>query len=166
MKFKVTSPMRVKTSQGIREIQPGQLIDLSPEKARPSVDRGKLIPLKNHDSVLSSTGGKTQSDDNQYQVFGKYPITYPVLPEAMAKVDVIRNKALGLGWTESGLYQTQGRFRFPCGQDYGLVCYLEKDESIGEVTREYIEIISPSGVRHRFYNHDVEQPWIKNLEIH
>ena len=87
--------------------------------------------------------------------------THNVLSEAMAKVDAIRDKALALGWTEEGLYQTKGRFKFPCGQDYGLVCFLDKDESIGAVTKQYIETIRPFGVRQRFYNRDVSQPWIK-----
>ncbi len=86
-----------------------------------------------------------------------------ILGEAIAKVDAIRDKALSLGWAKEGLYQTQGIFRFPCGQDYGLVCFLEKGESIGKVTRQYIEIIRPSGVCQRFYNRDVAQPWIKKV---
>lgn len=82
-------------------------------------------------------------------------------PETIAKVDAIREKAMALGWTEEGLYQTKGRFKFPCGEEYGLVCFVEKDDSVGEITRQYIEIIRPSGVRQRFYNRDVDQPWIK-----
>jgi hypothetical protein len=160
MKFKVTSAMRVKTTQGVREIHPGQLIDLSPEKAMPFVDKGKLTPINDHNPIFSNEGNVTKNSDHQHQVDERHPLTYPVLPEAIAKVDAIRDKALALGWTENGLYQTKGRFRFPCGQDFGLVCFLEKVENIGEVTKQYIEIIRPSGVRQRFYNRDVDQPWI------
>ena len=61
------------------------------------------------------------------------------------------------------LYQNRGRFRFPCGRDDGLVCFLEDDQRIGEVTRQSIEIIGPPPKenRLRFYNPDVDQPWLK-----
>ena len=99
--------------------------------------------------------------DHLYPAGGKYPLTHPVSTEAISKVDAVRDKALSLGWTEKGLYQDRGRFKLLCGQDYGLVCYLGKGERIGEVTRESIEIIKPSGISHQFYNRDVDQPWIK-----
>ena len=81
----------------------------------------------------------------------------------MPKVDAIRDQALSLGWSESQLYQNRSRFRFPCGQDYGLVCFLEDDKRIGEVTRQSIEIIGPPPQenRLRFYNPDIDQPWLK-----
>ena len=40
---------------------------------------------------------------------------------------------------------------------------LKKEERIGKVTREYTEIIRPTGVIQRFYNMDVEQPWITKV---
>ena len=60
-------------------------------------------------------------------------------------------------------YQNRGRFRFPCGEDYGLVCFLDDNKRIGQVTRQYIEIVypPPQDNRLRFFNPDVEQPWIK-----
>ena len=45
----------------------------------------------------------------------------PVTSQAVAKVDAIREEAMAKGWSEARLYQNQGRFRFPCGEDYGLV---------------------------------------------
>jgi hypothetical protein len=96
---------------------------------------------------------------------GEFGFTHSVPPEAVAKVDAIRDQAISLGWSESGLYQNRGRFKFPCGQDYGLVCFLEGDKLIGEVTRQSIEIINPGphGSSLRFYNPHVDQPWIKRL---
>ena len=81
----------------------------------------------------------------------------------MPKIDAIRDQALALGWRESQLYQNPGRFRFPCGRDDGLVCFLEDDQRIGEVTRQSIEILGPppQETRLRFYNPDVDQPWLK-----
>ena len=81
----------------------------------------------------------------------------------MPKVDAIRDQARSLGWSEAQLYQNRGRFRFPCGQDYGLVCFLEGDKRIGKVTRQSIEIIGPPPQERclRFYNPDVNQPWLK-----
>ena len=48
----------------------------------------------------------------------------------------------------------------------GLVCFLKPGDRIGEVTLQSIEIIHPlpSEVRHRFYNPDVDQPWVKKID--
>ena len=45
------------------------------------------------------------------------------------------------------------------------ICYLKPGDRIGEVTLQSIEIIHPlpSEVRHRFYNPDVDQPWIRRV---
>lgn len=78
---------------------------------------------------------------------------------AVAKVDTVREEAIAKGWSEARMYQNQGRFRFPCGEDYGLVCFLDADDRIGEVSDRYIEIIGPPPRenRLRFYNPDVRQ---------
>jgi hypothetical protein len=41
------------------------------------------------------------------------------------------------------LYQVKGRFRFPFGQDYGLVCFIRDQDRLGEVAADAIEIIGP-----------------------
>ena len=94
---------------------------------------------------------------------GDWKFTQPVRSSIVPKVDAIRDQALSLGWSEAQLYRNRGRFRFPCGQDYGLVCFLEEDKRIGEVTRQSIEIIGPPPHENRlyFYNADVDQPWLK-----
>ena len=66
-------------------------------------------------------------------------------------VDAIRDQALALGWSEAALYQNRGRYCFPVGGDYGLVCFLHDGREIGQVTRESIEIVMPSGSRLRHY---------------
>jgi len=92
---------------------------------------------------------------------GDQPFTERVLSSAVAKVNAIRGQALALGWSERRLYQNRGQFRFPCGEDYGLVCFIGETQRIGEVTKQYIEIVSPPPreSRLRFYNPDVSQPW-------
>ena len=80
-------------------------------------------------------------------------------PEALAMVDAIREQSLGLGWKQERLY-TAGK---PLNPLCGLAAYLNAGDRIGEVTREAIEIILPSGVHQRFYNHDVEQPWVRRV---
>ena len=97
---------------------------------------------------------------------GDWRFTQRVPPSAVAKVDAIRDQALSLGWSEARLYQNRGRFRFPCGQDYGLVCFVDEKERIGEVTRRNIEIIGPPPRenRLRFHNPDVDQPWLKKTK--
>ncbi len=96
---------------------------------------------------------------------GHWNFTQRVRPSALTKVDAIRDQAHSLGWTEARLYQNRGRYSFPCGQDYGLVCFLDDQRQIGEITRESIEIIGPPPQenRLRFYNPDVEQPWLKKV---
>jgi hypothetical protein len=79
----------------------------------------------------------------------------------VAQVDAIRDQALALGWSEAGLYQNRGHLRFPNGDTYGLVCFLHGDRTIGEVTAQCIEIVSPRGSRLRHYNCGVQQPWVR-----
>ncbi|MGA2114140.1 MAG: hypothetical protein ABSH56_05260 [Bryobacteraceae bacterium] len=89
--------------------------------------------------------------------------TVPVSPESAALVDAIRDRALGLGWKHDSLYRMRGSLRFPLGSDYGLVCYLKPGDRIGEVTIHSIEIILPNNMRQRFYNPNVDQPWIRRV---
>jgi hypothetical protein len=87
-----------------------------------------------------------------------------ISPEAMALVDSISEAALSLGWKRRRLYTAGGgRIFVP---DRGLVCFLKAGDRIGEVTLQSIEIIHPlpSEVRHRFYNPDVDQPWVKKID--
>jgi hypothetical protein len=86
-----------------------------------------------------------------------------VSPESAALVDAIRDRAIAMGWAHESLYQTRGSLRFPLGSDYGLVCYLKPDDRIGEVTTHSIEIVLANNVRQRFYNPNVDQPWIRRL---
>ena len=83
--------------------------------------------------------------------------------DVIAMVDAISEHALSLGWRRERLYGTGGNGTFD--QRRGLVCLLKPGDRIGEVAAQSIEIIlrSPSEVRHRFYNPDVEQPWIKRI---
>jgi hypothetical protein len=81
-------------------------------------------------------------------------------------VDEIRDQALALGWTVESLYFCDGYERHPVGPRYGVVCYIGADHRIGEVTRQAIELIGPPPMkmRSRFYNRDVDQPWIKRTD--
>jgi hypothetical protein len=85
------------------------------------------------------------------------------LPEAIGLVDAIWDCALALGWKRERLYATGGNGIFDPNR--GLVCFLKPGDRIGEVTAQSIEIIHPlpSEVRHRFYNPDVDQPWIRRV---
>jgi len=57
------------------------------------------------------------------------------------KVNDIRERAHAVGWTDADLFQTSGRYKFPCGQDYGLVCFLS-GRRIGEVTADGVALAS------------------------
>jgi hypothetical protein len=85
-----------------------------------------------------------------------------ISPEAIALVDGIAEKAVALGWTRERLYAMGTGIFDP---QRGLVCYLKPGDRIGEVTAQSVEIIHPlpSEVRHRFYNPDVDQPWIRRV---
>ena len=76
-----------------------------------------------------------------YPRSGDWRFEHPVTREAIAKVDAIRDIALSLDWTPQHLYQNRGRFRFPLGQDYGLVCFVDHMSRLGQVTVTHIEII-------------------------
>jgi len=109
-----------------------------------------------------------QKKDWIYPAKEAWKCMQPVTSRAVAKVDAIRDKAMACGWSEARLYQNQGRFRFPCGQDYGLVCFVDEDREIGTVTKQSIEIIhganTPRPSTLRFHNPDVSQPWLKKKE--
>ena len=91
-----------------------------------------------------------------------------VKSNVVAKVDAIRAQAMKLGWTEAQLYQSQGRHRFPCGEDYGLICFIGGDREIARVTESYIEIIHGIGTANervlKFRNSKVLQSWMKVQE--
>lgn len=89
------------------------------------------------------------------------------LAHARELVNAIRDEALALGWTMDGLYRSENYERLPFVGGYGLVCYIEPGWRIGQVTRHSIELIGPppAGVRMRFYNPDVEQPWVKRTQV-
>ena len=106
---------------------------------------------------------KSPAEPYLYPANGDWPFTKKITPSALAKVDAIRDQAVSLGWAEERLYQNRGRYPFPCGQDYGLVCFVNDDRQIGEVAAQYIEIIGPppQEAHNRFFNPDVDQPWVK-----
>jgi hypothetical protein len=66
-----------------------------------------------------------------------------------------------------GLYRSENYERRPFGGGYGLVCYIEPGWRIGRVTRQAIELIGPPPAepRMRFYNPDVEQPWVRRTQV-
>jgi len=91
-----------------------------------------------------------------------------VKSRVVVKVDAIRAQAMELGWTEAQLYQNQGRHRFPCGEDYGLICFISGDREIVGVTEAYIEIAHNIGTSResilKFRNPKVLESWMKNKE--
>lgn len=72
---------------------------------------------------------------------GEWKFHQAVTPAAIAKVDTIRDIALCLDWTRQHLYQNRGRFGFPLGHDWGLVCFVDDESRLGRVTGTHIEII-------------------------
>ncbi|MHB1000781.1 MAG: hypothetical protein ACYC27_16185 [Armatimonadota bacterium] len=151
------------------------LVGISPEAIKQIIDIKQVIG----GDVIGPSDGKPPDHDKPPDYKGCLSRTIPGKvftveppPESFAKVDAIKDQALSLGWTESGLYRTNSTFPFPYGQDYGLVCHVGPDYTIGEVTDKAIELIltrtmydgqiTRSSTRH--YNMDVDQPWIKKTE--
>lgn len=81
--------------------------------------------------------------------------------DSARKVTAIEKVAYGLGWTDADLYQNQGRFPFPCGNEYGLTCFISKDTTIGEITPDSIELIHRKEFRRgsvlKYYKHPAER---------
>ena len=141
---------------------------LDPKEYEPPVN-GSLFQDYEEPSLTRRTGPAQCEASAPPYIFpknGDWPSHHPVPPSAVAKVDAIRDRAISLGWSEARLYRNRGRFRFPLGEDYGLVCFLEENQRIGEVTRRYIEIVGPPPRDNvlRFHNSDVDQPWLKKSE--
>jgi len=79
---------------------------------------------------------------HRYPVEGDFRFAEDVPPEAAAEVARVRDEALAAGWTEAELLQNRGRIRFPCGPDWGLVCFVGRGRRVGTVTAERIELVS------------------------
>jgi len=122
-----------------------------------------LDPTRYAPPMVQEPGEPSPPPSHSYPADGDWRFTEPISAEAVAKVDAVREQALAAGWSEAQLYQNRGRCSFPCGQDYGLVCFLHGDDRVGEITSQFIEIISPRGSHLRFHNHKVEQPWLRRV---
>ena len=85
--------------------------------------------------------------------------------EAITVVDSIVECAQSLGWKRERLYGIGSGSIFDHRR--GLVSHLMLGDRIGEVTLQSIEIVraEPVEVRHRFYNPDVDQPWVKRMDV-
>ena len=98
---------------------------------------------------------------------GDWKSTEPDALASIRKVDAIREAAQAKGWSDERLYQNRGRFSFPLGQDYGLVCFVGPDDELGEITETHIEIIHDCAGRKnslRFANSDVFPPRIRKAD--
>ena len=83
---------------------------------------------------------------------------------AEAAVDAVRDRALELGWTHERLYGRPASSG--AGNQQCLTSALHRPGTrIGQVTRQWIEIIGPPPRENilRLYNPDVEQPWVKTI---
>ena len=87
----------------------------------------------------------------------RFKFNQRVTGHALNQVDGIREEALACGWTEAELYQTRGRFAFPCGGDYGVVCFIHSDQRLGGVTTTAIELVCSGGHSLHFYRKEVNQ---------
>lgn len=154
---------------GIRaSVRCGDILWLEPRAA--ITDDIRTLALENKAAIireLLESSARTSAAEHLFPKDGSWPSTLPVTPEAVVQVDAIREAAMQLGWSEAGLYQNRGRYPFPYGQEYGLVCFLSGNRQIGEVTVQFIEIVHPhqQGQPNRLYNPNVPQPWLKRSDF-
>ena len=109
------------------------------------------------ESPNRSTGILFQRSRFDYPPDSDLPVLRPVTFHALGEVDAIRNQALSLGWTDAQLYGTRGRFTFPCGPGYGVVCFIHSDQRLRKVASAHIEIICSGGHSLHFYRKEVSQ---------
>ncbi|MHB9129756.1 MAG: hypothetical protein ACYDBB_01530 [Armatimonadota bacterium] len=84
--------------------------------------------------------------DLNYPTTGTWRFTEKVDLLDYFKVEEIKDTAMGLGWSHADLFQNRGRLAMPCGQDYGLICFVH-GRAIGAVTAEAIELFPEKGNR-------------------
>jgi len=124
----------------------------TPEDIEAARRRLAELPME---SPNRSTGSLFQRSRFEYPSKSCLPILKPVTFHALGEVDAIRDEALALGWTDLQLYANRGRYAFPCGQHYGLVCFIHSDQRIGQVTATHIEVICKGGHSLRFQKREV-----------
>jgi len=97
----------------------------------------------------ASTSTFSFAADNSFRIHRN------VTHHALAEVDFVRDEALALGWTEPELYGTRGRFTFPCGPGYGLVCFIHPEQRLGAVSEQSIQLRCRGGHSLHFYRKEV-----------
>lgn len=163
------SYLQTLAKHGIRaSIRCGDILWLEPKAA--ITDDIRALALENKAAILQElqeVSTPTPAAEHLFPRDGCWPSMLSVTPEAVAQVDAIREAAMQLGWTDAGLYQNRGRYPFPYGQEYGLVCFLSGNRQIGEITAQHIEIVFPhqQGKPNRLYNPNVPQPWLKRSDF-
>lgn len=74
----------------------------------------------------------------------------------------IEKEAFSKGWTQDQLWLVPD---YPIYDQMGLICFVDGQTTISEVTERYIALTheSPTGgpITNNFYNMKVEQHWIK-----
>ncbi|MBY0405893.1 MAG: hypothetical protein K2X66_18465 [Cyanobacteria bacterium] len=78
------------------------------------------------------------------------------------RIEAIEEEALKLGWKQDQLWRKSIRT-----DERGLVSYLQPNQSITEVTCQFIRLQMTSKTGkievQRFYNMDIVQPWMKRI---
>ncbi len=84
--------------------------------------------------------------DLNYPTNEKWKFTEKVDLLDYLKVWEIKDTASASGWSQADLFQNRGQFPMPCGQDYGLICFL-RGRVIGKITSDAIELLSDKNSR-------------------
>lgn len=142
---------------------------MTPERAAqyiPSGNTSQPTPHPTRTAARSGGAGVKFSDHLHPSTGGRF--TEKVSQTALERVRAIETEALALGWHYDDLYANASQHPMPYCDSWGLIAFLDRKDgqvsTIGKVTLQSIEIILPNGVRQSFYNHRVEQPWLKFVD--
>jgi len=138
--------------------RPGRTCEEPEARTHAEIPETKEVPASrcNLEKPLSIPADNSSSDGWSNHAYPdedpqRFEFNQRVTRLALAQVDGIREKALACGWTEAELYQTRGRFAFPCGGYYGVVCFIHRDQRLGKVTDGTIELVCRGGHSLHFY---------------
>jgi len=89
MRYKILQPFTVKTSQGITELQAGQIITLQTDKAYKLIDSGKVRPLRaildeKYKSLMQWLKGYPVTD---FEIKETMPEHYQKIQDAITEMD-------------------------------------------------------------------------------
>lgn len=127
-------------------------------KGDEKANTGNKTAKKESATVMTTNVPMIVSGDNDPEPRSIFQITPSDYAKSIVNDQLISN-AISLSWTIEQLTGTTGRLRFPIGDGYGLICFIDNNDKIMEVTERYITIVNRNNNKLRFYNKNIKQTW-------